>query len=130
MYGAESEKINKLIISLANEGMTTQQIADVVGLKHGAVGSRMKRLMDEGRLKRFSERTGSVDTPKGRYDILKGRYARRTGGMMDLLMQLPMEQAEWLCQTMPDDMTIAEWCAVLLRDVIAEEMEAKQEDNQ
>jgi predicted ArsR family transcriptional regulator len=127
--GRASTVVNNKIIQLANEGMTTQQIADVVGLKQGAVGSRMKRLIDEGRLKRFSERTGSVDTPKGRYDILKGRYGRRTGGMMDLLMQLPMEQAEWLCQTMADDMTIAEWCAVLLRDVIADEIEAEKQND-
>ena len=123
IYGRASAVLNNKIIKLANGGMTTQQIADAVGLTLGATGSRMSLLIAEGRLKRFSERTGSVDTPKGRYDILKGRYGRRTGGMMDLLMQLPMEQAEWLCQTMADDMTIAEWCAVLLRDVIADEME-------
>lgn len=124
IYGHASAVLNSKIIQLANDGMTTQQIADAVGLTRGATGSRMSLLIAEGRLKRLSERTGSVDTARGRYFILKGRYKRQSGGMMDLLMQLPMEQAEWLCQTTPDNMTISEWCAVLLRDVIAEEMGA------
>ena len=122
--GRASTVLNNKIIQLANEGMTTQQIADVVGLTRGAIGSRMSILIAEGKLKRFLERTGSVDTARGRYDALKGRYKCQTGCMMDLLMQIPMEQAEWLCQTTPDNMKVSEWCAVLLRDVIAEEMEA------
>ena len=122
IYGRASTVLNNEIIKLANGGMTTQQIADTVGLTRGAAGNRMSTLIAEGKLKRLSERTGSVDTATGRYHILRGRYKRQSGGMMDLLMQLPMEQAEWLCQTMADDMTIAEWIAVLLRDVIAEEM--------
>ena len=122
IHGRASTVLNNEIIKLANNGMTTQQIADTVGLKRGAVGSRMSILISEGKLKRLIERTGSIDTARGRYDLLKGRYRRLTGSMMGLLMQLPIEQAEWLCQTTPEDMTISEWCAVLLRDVIAEEM--------
>ena len=124
IYGRASAVLNSKIIQLANDGMTTQQIADAVGLTRGATGSRMSILIADGKLKRLSERTGSVNTALGRYHILKGRYKRQSGGMMDLLLQLPMDQAEWLCQTAPEDMTVAEWCAVLLRDVIAEEMEA------
>ena len=124
IYGRASAVLNSKIIQLANDGMKTQQIADAVGLTRGATGARMSILIAEGKLKRFSERTGSVNTARGRYYILRGRYNRQSGGMMDLLMQLPMDQAEWLCQTTPEDMTISEWCAVLLRDVIAEEMEA------
>ena len=122
IYGRASTVLNNEIIKLANGGMTTQQIADTVGLTRGAAGSRMSILIREGQLKRLSERTGSVDTATGRYHILKKRYNRRSGGMMDLLMQLPMVQAEWLCKSTPDDMTVAEWVAVLLRDVIAGEM--------
>lgn len=122
IYGRASTVLNNEIIKLANGGMTTQQIADTVGIKRGAVASRMSILIAEGKLKRLSERTGSMDTARGRYHILKGRYKRQSGGMMELLMQLPMAQAEWLCKSTPDDMTIAEWCAVLLRDVISEEM--------
>ena len=124
IYGRASTVLNNEIIKLANGGMTTQQIADAVGLTRGAAGNRMSRLISDGQLKRLSERTGSVDTATGRYHILRGRYKRQSGGIMDLLMQLPMEQAEWLCQTAPDGMSVAEWIAVLLRDVIAEEMGA------
>ena len=122
IYGRASTVLNNEIIKLANSGMTTQQIADKVGLTRGATGSRMSILIREGKLKRLSERTGSVDTATGRYHILRKRYNRQSGGMMDLLMRLSMEQAEWLHQTTPDDMSVAEWIAVLLRDVIAEEM--------
>jgi len=124
IYGRASAVLNSKIIQLANDGMKTQQIADAVGLTRGATGARMSILIAEGKLKRFAERTGSANTARGRYYILRNRYNLQSGGMMDLLMQLPMDQAEWLCQTAPEDMTISEWCAVLLRDVIAEEMEA------
>jgi len=122
IYGRASTVLNNEIIKLANGGMTTQQIADTVGLTRGAAGSRMSILIREGKLKRRSERTGSVDTATGRYHILRKRYNRQSGGMMDLLMRLSMEQAEWLHQTTPDDMSVAEWIAVLLRDVFAEDM--------
>ena len=123
IYGRESTILNNKIILLANDGLTTQQIADEVGITKGSVGSRISKLIAAGKLKRRSERTGSVDTPKGRYFILRGRYNRKSGSIMDLLLQLPMEQAEWLYKTAPKDTNIAQWCAVLLRDVIAEEME-------
>ena len=123
IFGRASTILNNQIIQLANDGLTTQQIADEVGMTRGSVGARVSRLIAEGKLKRHSERTGSVDTPKGRYFILRGRYNRNSGSIMDLLMQLPMEQAEWLCRAAPEGTNIAEWCAVLLRDVIAEEME-------
>ena len=121
--GRASTILNNQIIRLANDGLTTQQIADEAGITKGSVGSRISRLIADGKLKRLSERTGSVDTPKGRYFILRGRYNRKSGSIMDLLLQLPMEQAEWLCRAAPEGTNIAEWCAILLRDVISEEME-------
>lgn len=122
--GRASTLLNNEIIKLANDGMTTQQIADAVGLTRGATSGRMSSLLANGKLKRQAERTGRVDTGKGRYHILRNRYQRRHGSMMDLLLQLPMEQAEWLCMSAPDGVNVAEWCAVLLRDVISDEMEA------
>ena len=122
IHGRASTVLNNEIIKLANNGMTTQQIADTVGLTRGAVGSRMSILISEGKLKRLIERTGSIDTARGRYDLLKGRYKRQAGSVMGMLMMLPVKQAEWLCRTTPEDMSVAEWCAVLLRDVISEEM--------
>jgi transposase-like protein len=36
IYGRESTILNNKIIKLANDGMTTQQIADAVGMTRGA----------------------------------------------------------------------------------------------
>lgn len=123
MYGAQSEKINKLIISLANEGLTTQQIADKVGIKRGAVGSRMSRMIGEGRLERQSVRNGNINNMNARAYILSKRYKTLMGSMSELMINLTIEEAELLFKTTPEGITVAEWCAVLMRDVIAEGIE-------
>ena len=113
--------VNKQIIALANAGMSIKQIADGVSMTKPAVASRMTILMRDGKLKRRSERTGSIDTQNGRYHILNKRYSRRVGSMGEMLTKLTIEEASWLYQTTPEGMTVSEWVAVLLRDVVAEE---------
>lgn len=122
IYGSASATLNKTIISMASDGFSTQQIADAVGLKRGAVTSRMSRLMADGKVKRFAERSGSINDPLKRAAILSKRHGRHHGCMSALLSALPLDKAAWLFLSTPDDMTVAEWCGVVLRDVIAEEM--------
>jgi orotate phosphoribosyltransferase-like protein len=123
MHGPQSEKINKLIISLANEGLTTQQIADEVGMKRGAVGSRMSRMIGEGRLQRQSVRNGNIDSMNTRSHILSRRHKKLMGSMSELMINLTIKEADLLFKTTPKGITVAEWCAVLMRDVIAEGIE-------
>ena len=121
IYGFESRTLNKQIIALANNGLSIKQIADTVGMKKPAVASRMAILMRDGKLKRHSERTGAINTQNGRYHILNKRYGKRVGSMGEMLTKLTIDEASWLYKTTPADMTVAEWAAVLLRDVVAEE---------
>jgi len=121
IYGFESRTLNKQIIALANNGLSIKQIADMVGMNKPAVASRMTILMRQGKLKRHSERTGAINTQVGRYHILNKRYGKRLGSMGEMLTKLTIDEASWLYKTTPADMTVAEWVAVLLRDVVAEE---------
>ena len=121
MYGAKSNTVNKQIIALANAGLPIKQIADSVGINPPAVASRMTYLMRDGKLKAHSERTGRINTQEGRYRILRKRYNRNTGSIMEILTNITFDEAEWIYKTAPEGLTIAEWIGVLLRDVIAEE---------
>lgn len=121
MYGAKSNTVNKQIIALANAGLPIKQIAASVGMNPPAVASRMTYLMRDGKLKPHSERTGSINTQEGRYRILRKRYNRNTGSIMEILTNITFDEAEWIYKTAPEGLTIAEWIGVLLRDVIAEE---------
>ena len=121
MYGAKSNTVNKQIIALANAGLPIKQIAASVGINPPAVASRMTYLMRDGKLKAHSERTGRINTQGGRYRILRKRYNRNTGSIMEILTNITFDEAEWIYKTAPEGLTIAEWIGVLLRDVIAEE---------
>lgn len=121
MYGAKSNTVNKQIIALANAGLPIKQIAASVGMNPPAVASRMTYLMRDGKLKAHSERTGRINTQGGRYRILRKRYNRNTGSIMEILTSITFNEAEWIYKTAPEGLTIAEWIGVLLRDVIAEE---------
>lgn len=121
MYGAKSNTVNKQIIALANAGLPIKQIAASVGINPPAVASRMTYLMRDGKLKSHSERTGRINTQEGRYRILRKRYNRNTGSIMEILTNITFDEAEWIYKTAPEGLTIAEWIGVLLRDVIAEE---------
>ena len=121
IHGVESHTTNKQIIVLANEGKSIAQIADGVGMTSTAVACRMTTLMRNGELKPYSERTGRIDTPEGRYRILRKKYGRNTGSMMEILTSISFDEASWIYETAPEGLTIAEWIGVLLRDVIAEE---------
>jgi len=121
MYGAKSNTVNKQIIALANAGLPIKQIAASVGMNPPAVASRMTYLMRDGKLKAHSERTGRINTQGGRYRILRKRYNRNTGSIMEILTNITFDEAEWIYKTAPEGLTIAEWIGVLLRDVIAEE---------
>ena len=119
--GSKSRTINKQIIALANEGKSIIQIAEGVGMTTTAVACRMTVLMRDGELKAHSERTGRINTQEGRYRILRKRYNRNTGSIMEILTNITFDEAEWIYKTAPEGLTIAEWIGVLLRDVIAEE---------
>ena len=121
MYGSKSRTINKQIIALANEGKSIIQIAEVVGMTTTAVACRMTVLMRDGKLKAHSERTGRINTEDGRYRILRKRYNRNTGSIMEILTSITFDEASWIYKTAPEGLTIAEWIGVLLRDVIAED---------
>ena len=119
--GSESRTINKQIVALANNGLSIKQIADGVGMTSTAVACRMTNLMRNGKLKSHSERTGRINTEDGRYRILRKRYNRNTGSIMEILTSITFDEAAWIYKTAPEGLTIAEWIGVLLRDVIAEE---------
>ena len=119
--GPESRTINKQIVALANNGLSIKQIADGVGMTSTAVACRMTTLMRNGKLKAHSERTGRINTEDGRYRILRKRYNRNTGSIMEILTSITFDEASWIYKTAPEGLTIAEWIGVLLRDVIAEE---------
>ncbi len=119
--GSESRTVNKQIIALANNGLSIKQIAEGVGMTGTAVACRMTTLMRNGKLKPHSERTGRINTEEGRYRILRKRYNRNTGSIMEILTNITFDEAEWIYKTAPEGLTIAEWVGVLLRDVIAEE---------
>ena len=121
--GSESRTINKQIVALANNGLSIKQIADGVGMTSTAVACRMTTLMRNGKLKAYSERTGRINTEDGRYRILRKRYNRNTGSIMEILTSITFDEASWIYKTAPEGLTIAEWIGVLLRDVIAEEDE-------
>ena len=121
MIGPASNTANKRIIELANQGLTTQQIADEVGIKRGAVGSRMSRLIAQGKLQRQPVRSGNIETAKGRYWVMRQRHKKRLGNMGQVLVGLTLDEVDWVFKTTPSGMTAAEWCAALLKDVIAEE---------
>ena len=121
MIGPASNSANKRIVQLANQGLTTQQIADEVGIKRGAVGSRMSRLIAQGKLQRQPVRSGNIETSKGRYWVMRQRYKKRLGNMGQVLVGLTLDEVDWVFKTTPSGMTAAEWCAALLKDVIAEE---------
>jgi len=124
MIGPASRTVNKQIIKLANDGLSIAEIAEIVGLNPPAVASRMTPMLRDGRLKPHSERTGRRDTKEGRYRLLRKKYGRNTGGIMDILTGIPFEQSEWIYETVPEGFTVAEWIAVLLRDLIDYEMHA------
>ena len=121
MIGPASNSANKRIVQLANQGLTTQQIADEVGIKRGAVGSRMSRLIAQGKLQRQPVRSGNIETAKGRYWVMRQRHKKRLGNMGQVLVGLTLDEVDWVFKTTPSGMTAAEWCAALLKDVIAEE---------
>jgi len=121
MIGPASNTANKRIIELANQGLTTQQIADEVGIKRGAVGSRMSRLIAQGKLQRQPVRSGNIETAKGRYWVMRQRHKKRLGNMGQVLLGLTLDEVDWIFKHTPAGMTAAEWCAALLKDVIAEE---------
>ena len=121
MIGPASNSANKRIVELANQGLTTQQIADEVGIKRGAVGSRMSRLIAQGKLQRQPVRSGNIETAKGRYWVMRQRHKKRLGNMGQVLVGLTLDEVDWVFKTTPSGMTAAEWCAALLKDVIAEE---------
>lgn len=123
--GSESRTINKQIVALANNGLSIKQIADGVGMTSTAVACRMTTLMRNGKLKAHSERTGRINTEDGRYRILRKRYNRNTGSIMEILTSITFDEAAWIYKTAPEGLTIAEWIGVLLRDVIAEEESKK-----
>ena len=119
--GSESRTVNKQIVALANNGLSIKQIADGVGMTSTAVACRMTTLMRNGKLKHHSERTGRINTEEGRYRILRKRYNRNTGSIMEILTNITFDDAAWIYKTAPEGLTIAAWIGVLLRDVIAEE---------
>jgi hypothetical protein len=124
--GSESRTVNKHIVKLANDGKSIAQIADGVGMTSTAVACRMTTLMRNGKLKPYSERTGRINTEDGRYRILRKRYNRNTGSIMEILTNITFDEASWIYKTAPEGLTIAEWIGVLLRDVIAEENDNDQ----
>jgi DNA-binding CsgD family transcriptional regulator len=119
--GPESCTVNERIIELANQGLTTQQIADEIGMKRGAVGGRMSRLMARGGLERQLVRSGNIKTAKGRYWVMRERHKKNLGNMGQILVGLTFDEVDWIFSNTPEEMTAAEWCAALLKDVIAEE---------
>ena len=121
MNGSESSTVNEQIVKLANDGKSIAQIADGVGMKSTTVARRMTTLMRNGKLKSYSERTGRINTEDGRYRILRKRYSRNTGSIMEILTSITFDEASWIYKTAPEGLNIAEWIGVLLRDVIAEE---------
>ena len=121
MNGSESRTVNDRIVKLANDGKSIAQIADGVGMKSTTVARRMTTLMRNGKLKTYSERTGRINTEDGRYRILRKRYSRNTGSIMEILTSITFDEASWIYKTAPEGLNIAEWIGVLLRDVIAEE---------
>jgi len=121
MNGSESRTVNEQIVKLANDGKSIAQIADGVGMKSTTVARRMTTLMRNGKLKTYSERTGRINTEDGRYRILRKRYNRNTGSIMEILTSITFDEASWIYKTAPEGLNIAEWIGVLLRDVVAEE---------
>ena len=80
-------------------------------------------MIGEGRLERQSVRNGNINNMNARAYILSKRYKTLMGSMSELMINLTIEEAELLFKTTPEGITVAEWCAVLMRDVIAEGIE-------
>jgi len=61
----------------------------------------MTDLMRDGKRKPHSERRGSINTQEGRYRILRKRYNRNTGSIMEILTSMTCCEAEWIYKTAP-----------------------------
>jgi len=108
------------IIHLANQGLRAVDVAQRLRMSRTNVATRMSALMKSGKLKRAIERRGSVEDAKQRGNIMYQRYKIKLGFVSDALMQLDIEQCEWLFEQVPHGMTLAEYLGAIARDVYAE----------
>lgn len=115
------DDLDQKIIELADQGLRAVDIAQRLGLSITRTCSRMGRLTKAGLMRRAIDRKGSAADAKARANVLRQRYRVNHGQLSVALMQLDMEQAQWLFEQIPHGMTVAEWLVALAKDAYAEE---------
>lgn len=113
------------IIELANQGLTARQIADAMGMSLWKTHRALHDLVSEGKLKHHTERKiASRVQRQGNAPMLnfiRDRHGLHVGNASDIVMSLTPEQLMWLGKTVPEGVTVAEFCCAVLRDLYDEE---------
>lgn len=115
------DDLDRKIIELANQGLRGVDVAERLGVSKTLACGRMSRLVMSGHLERAITRKGSAKDANKRTSVLHQRYQIAVGNVGPALMQLDMQQAQWLFEQIPHGMTVAEWLVALAKDAYAEE---------
>lgn len=115
--------------ALAMDGLTLRQIADLSCMSISMVNTRLSKMIAAGELPGAVERKALARVTQRGLPMEARRIAIRAGMKLgntgDIIASLTLEQMEWLAGEIPNGSTLAEFCAALLRDLHAEEAEAK-----
>jgi transposase len=110
---------------LAAQGMTIAEIAERMGSSYRVAQRRVRELVLAGTVPPASERRVASRTAKRgpvvMVTYMAHRHGLKMGWVSDILTALSPEQIDWLGKTVPEGLTLAEFCAAVLRDLHDEE---------
>ncbi len=114
-----------MIEELARQGLTIREIAEHVGMNRHTVGGHISKMVLDGTLPPASDRKFASRTTKRGPGVIVNhmaqRYGLKVGNLGQILTALTTDQIEWLGRTVPEGLTLAQFCAAVLRDLHDEE---------
>jgi hypothetical protein len=116
-----SLEVDARISALTADGLTSRQVAQRLGLGLPMVRSRISRLRKKGAIPKLL-----VCRYGQEYATLKEREARtpgNIGSIRQFVRCLTRGEMERLVKMVPKGLTVAEFAAAVMKDLIAEEME-------
>lgn len=111
----------KKILVMRTSGMKNQEISEKLGVSPAVVGTVVYKARRKGL---FPPACGGSPFRAGLHLLRSsGRKYSAMGRLMDVLNALTHEEAFWLVTELPEQLTLAEYIASIVKDAYAEEHE-------
>ena len=109
----------KKILAMRTSGMKNQEISEKLGVSPAVVGTIVYNARRKGL---FPPACGGSPFRAGLHLLRSsGRKYSAMGRLMDVLNALTHEEAFWLVTELPEQLTLAEYIASIVKDAYAEE---------